>query len=496
MRQHPLWVGLVGLAAAIWLSAGCRAARQIRDPEYAGLIHAMAEAPSAAAQATVPPAAPSLAGPQPVETYVAYALAQNPDIQAARKRVEAAAERVPQAASLEDPTLSVMGYPFFPAVPQTAAGRGTARIAATQPVPWFGKLQSRAEVAEAETEMARRELAAAELEVIDRVKRAYYELYYVQQAIRVTEEDRKLLLDLTKSAESRYSAGKVSQQDWLRALLEVSNLQSELIRLRQELESSQARLAQLLHVSPDTPLRAVEQLPKEQIPHDLEHLYHQAVAIRPELQAQLAAVQRDRRSVELARLAYFPDFALTVDWAGMTTSGATAPTADGIPDVGIGMMVNVPIYRKRLDAGVREAEAKTVATARKYDSLRDQTVQEVKDLFAQATSQHALVQLFRDDIIPRAEQTLQVSSIAYETGQTDFLQLIDNWRQLLRFQVMYRRQESQLQQTLAALERVVGGELPREEAETTEKAPGPLPPQPAERPPLPPAPAEPPQAKP
>ena len=102
----------------------------------------------------------------------------------------------------------------------------------------------------------------------------------------------------------------------------------------------------------------------EQVPRDLERLYHQAVAARPELQAQLAAVQRDRRDVELARLAYFPDFAFTVDWMGMATEGALAPSADGVPDVGIGVMVNVPIYRKRLDAGVREAEAKTVASAR------------------------------------------------------------------------------------------------------------------------------------
>ena len=57
-----------------------------------------------------------------------------------RKKVEAAGERVPQAASLEDPTLSVMGYPFYPAVPQTAGGRATASVAATQAVPWFGKL--------------------------------------------------------------------------------------------------------------------------------------------------------------------------------------------------------------------------------------------------------------------------------------------------------------------------------------------------------------------
>jgi hypothetical protein len=43
-------------------------------------------------------------------------------------------------------------------------------------------------------------------------------------------------------------------------------------------------------------------------------------------------------------------------------------------------------------------------------------------------------------------------------GDVDFLQLIDNWQQLLRFQIAQHRLESQLFQTLATLERVVGGQ--------------------------------------
>ena len=83
----------------------------------------------------------------------------------------------------------------------------------------------------------------------------------------------------------------------------------------------------------------------------------------------------------------------------------------------------------------------------------------VKDLYARATSQYDLVRLFRDDIIPKSEQTLEVSQAAYQVGDVDFLQLIDNWQQLLRFRIAYHRLESQVQQTLATLERVVGGQF-------------------------------------
>jgi outer membrane protein TolC len=352
-----------------------------------------------------------------------------------------------------------MGFPFYPAVPQTAAGRVTVNMSASQAVPWLGTLETKARTAEAETNVARAKLAAKELEVIEQVKRAYYELYFIQQAIRITEENRELLLDFVQIADSKYRTGKASQQDVLRAQVEASNLANQLIRLRQELASTQAQLARLLHASPDTPVGALAELPAGEIPANLDRLYEEATRQRPELHAQLAEIQRDRHGVELARLAYFPDFKFSVDWTEMSAAGAMAPTADGIDDVGIGMMVDVPIYRKRLAAGVREAEAQTVASVREYDSLRDGTVQEVKDLFAQSTSQYDLVRLFRDDIIPKSQQTLEVSQAAYQVGDVDFLQLIDNWQQLLRFQIAYYRLESQLQQSLAMLERVVGGQI-------------------------------------
>jgi cobalt-zinc-cadmium efflux system outer membrane protein len=106
---------------------------------------------------------------------------------------------------------------------------------------------------------------------------------------------------------------------------------------------------------------------------------------------------------------------------------------------------------------VRSAEATAVSSAREYDSLRDGTLEEVTDLFAQAKSQQDLLTLFREDILPKARQTLEVSSRAYNVGEVDFLQLIDNWRQLLRYEVSYRRLEASLRQTVAELERMVGG---------------------------------------
>ena len=200
----------------------------------------------------------------------------------------------------------------------------------------------------------------------------------------------------------------------------------------------------------------LDQLPPEQAPRDLEWLQRQAVAARPELHAQLAAIERDQYAADLARLDYKPDVTLGMSWIDVSSSGIS-PVANGQDSFLMTAGINLPVYRKRLDSSVRSAEAKAVATAREYDALRDGTLEEVTDLFAQARSQQDLLVLFREDILPKARQTLEVSSQAYNVGEVDFLQLIDNWRQLLRYEISHRRLEASLRQTLAALEKTVGG---------------------------------------
>lgn len=452
MADHRLTRCATAIAV---LLAGCQAAHQIRDPEFAAIERSVSQSwnPAEAVVAANNPVLAHLEGPHSVEEYVQFALAQNPDIHAARKRMEALALQVPVAASLQDPAV---GMTFLPEQVQTASGQQELVLSANQKLPWRGKLATRADLAEAEANVARAELAAVELGTVEAVKRAYYELYYIQKAIEVTEADQTLLGEIRAVADTRYQAGNTTQQDVLRADLEILNVEDALIRLRQQLESGQARLAKVLHVSPQTKILALQELAPQQVPHDLDVLERQAIASQPELHAQLAAIQRDRNAVKLARLDYIPDLSLGATWISIADAGVS-PVANGRDAFLVNFGMNLPVYRKRLDSTVRSAEATVVSTARKYDSLRDGTLARVTDLFAQAQSQNKLLRLFDQDILPKARLTLDVSSRAYNVGEVDFLQLIDNWRQLLRYEVSFHRLEASLRQTLAELERVVGG---------------------------------------
>ena len=396
---------------------------------------------------------PALEGPHAVEEYVDVALANNPDVQAARQEVAARSSQVTVAASLPDPNLTTVAQP---APVQTAAGEFQFILNANQKFPWFGKLDARGAVAQAEVNSARAELVAATLATATGVKKVYYELFYVQRAIEVTEEERALLLQLRTVADTRYQTGQASLQDVLRADLEISGIDNSLIDLRQRKVTEQARLARLLNVSPQTRMEAEAELSPAALGEDLTTLQGQAVAARPELHEALARVTRDRRAVELARLDYRPDVTLGFAWIDVADAGL-APSSNGQDAVLLTAGVNLPIYRRRLDAQVRSAEAGAMASARRYDSLRAATLEEVTELVSTAASREEMLRLFDTDILPKARQTLEVSIEAYNVGDVDFLQLLDNWRQVLRYELGRHRLEADLRQALAGLEQAVGG---------------------------------------
>ncbi len=457
------WVGLLCismLAGAIVSSAGCRAGRQTNDVRYNQLSHsyidAQDQAPNSALAAA--PVAAAYSGAHSVEEYLQLGLTQNPEIQEARLMVESLANRVPQAASLADPTLGMTAYP---SPVQTAAGEQEFALSMSQAIPWRGKLATRAAVAEQDVVAARARLAAVELKVSEQIKNSYFQLYFLQQAILIVENDKAQLELIGSVVEQMYMVKReVTQQDVLQVQVAVSRLDSELVVFKQQRESAQAKLARLIHVAPETRPAALDRLPPEQTVVDIQQLYDLALQSRPELHAQLATVEKDRRSASLAQLANFPDMKFGFNWIATSATGIS-PGANGDDAFMLTLGMNLPVYKKRIDAGVREAQTRALSNARKYDRLKDETMEGVADLFAKIKSQQDNLELFRNDIIPKQKLTLDQSIDDYQVGKVDFLQMIENWRQLLRFHIAEKRFETDLQQTLASLARLTGSfELP------------------------------------
>jgi cobalt-zinc-cadmium efflux system outer membrane protein len=408
-----------------------------------------------------PPAPPELAGPRPVEAFIRVAMERNRGVQAAWFDVQAARERIPQATALDDPMVVSTIWPFPSNAPQfSLMGYGPYEAMISQEFPWFGTLAIRGEVAGEEVRGALSGLAAAQLDVIERVKRAYANLSYNERAERILLENRGLLEDFVEIATIRYRAGATSQQDVLRAENAVVEVDAELAEVRRGKAEARAALARQLHLGPGVELRTLpDPPPPAEAARQVEALYRIAAEARPELLGQRAEVSRSAREIELARKKYYPDVTVGLGYMMMSRANAMSELADGRDNVGLVVGFNLPIYREKLNAGVREAEARTIAEARRLEDLRDETFEAVAERFAEVEARREILGLFRDSYLGRSQQALDVAISDYQGGSLDFVSLITAWRDVLRVELQIAGVEAELIRALASLERVVGVQL-------------------------------------
>ena len=436
------------VAAASFVSvAGC-GGPAARPPR--GDVPAAAPATAAAPAQTAPAARPDLPETPSLADYLAVAASNNPGLAAAEAKWKAAAERVPQAKSLDDPRITY----------RTGLGTGMRQheVVIEQMLPWFGKLDLRAAVADEESQAARRQFDVQVLKVAYQVKNAYYEYYYLARAIDLARQNLDLIKGLGDIALARYKAGSGGYQDVTRAQVELGKLDD---RVR-TLEDSRGAAAARLNAAMNRPIEAALPWPKA-IPEGEggaasdEQVLAWLAAASPELKAMDHDIARERTSIELAKKDYWPDVGLGV---GYMNQVQRMIGSDDHMVVGM-VSVTLPIWREKYAAGVREAELRHEAALKMRADKANMLGADVKMALYQMRDAQRKMVLYLGTLIPKAKESLQATEAAFRTGQANFVDLVDGERTLLEFQLMYERMLADHAQRAAELEMLVGKELPR-----------------------------------
>ena len=375
----------------------------------------------------------------------------NPEILAARKRWEAAKEKIPQARSLPDPMAMFVAMKEHL---QTRAGPMEEKYAISQKFPFFGKRGLMGEMASGEAVMAHENYRAKALEVFSHVTRAYYELFYVDRSIGVSEELADQLRHFARVAERKFAVGGQSQTSVFRAQVELAKVLNDLISLQQERRSALARVNALLNRTPKTPVRP-DGPTDFAFPFDSEELAKKAFEHRPEIRAARAMVEKSEAATALAQRQFFPD--LTVGYElSKIGAGTTATPFDGEDAEAYTFQFNVPLWFNRTVPGVREAKANLAAGEALLTNWMNRTAYDVEDWAVKADTASRLVKLYRDTVLPQAGQALKSAQNGYEADRVMFLDLLDSVRMLLRFELEHVRHQANFAQAKAELERVLG----------------------------------------
>lgn len=401
-------------------------------------------------------AAPSQTEPPRLETLIAAALRDNPEVLAARHRYQAARQRPSQRSSLPDPMVS-LGYASVGS-PRPLAGLGVepmanAGLMFTQEFPAPGKRRLEGEIAAQQAQAEWHEYQAVQLGVISRLKQAYYRLYYAHAAGEVLARNRGLLESLLRITEARYSVGRASQQDVFKAQTELSLLESRAARLDQERRTRQAEINSLLARAYDAPVGAPEVLPPQELLVSLAQLLRAAEKNSPVLGRDEKRIARAELALNLARKGAYPDFALSAGYYNMGAMGSLYMfRAD----------FKLPLYfRRKQEPAIAEQLSELRSERSNYEADALNLRFRIQQDYSMAQTSWRLMKLYQTVVIPQAGLALEASLNSYETGAVDFLTVLTNFTAVLEHETNYYEELANYYVALSRLEEATGEVLIR-----------------------------------
>ena len=388
------------------------------------------------------PALPLLTPDTGMSNFLVYALLNSPNVQAAYEDWVSSVERITVERSLPDPKLTFQAY-IVESLTSLMPGL-------MQELPGPGKLRVAANVATAESRAKYFAFESAVLQTTFDVKSAYYNLYFLDERIRINRRTLALLGDLETAARAQNEVGKGTLQDVYRAQIERDQLATAITNLEDSRRPLTAQFKAALGLTrdqPDPPLPVkFESTPLEL---DADDVLASAFARNPQLKEAEAEVRLAEASIAQARKSNVPDFS-----AGLQAEVYSPPFY--WPQASM----TLPVWRDKIAAQITAAQAgKRAAEAR----LSAERIGITVDFVLRTYDYHEIIRnlaLLENQLIPKSWQSLQIARASYLSGQIDFFNLMDAERTWLDFQLQDVQERTRRETTLADLSLKIAGVPP------------------------------------
>jgi outer membrane protein TolC len=438
------------------LLAACAAQEWPEDLDR--LREAAAAVPSVPEEAPRPPSTDAdldrlLTQPLDLATLIPIVRARNPELREASSRTRSALEGVRSAGSLDDPMFKVEteGVPLHKPTAFNQAEDNKFGFSQTFPFP--GNLSLRSESATRDAEGIHQRYLDRERDVILRLKRAWLDYYAAYRGIETHDIHLQLMEAAEKISDAKFRTGAVTQQDVLKPQIEQVLLHNEVQAMEQMKGSARAAMNTLLHRPADAPLGDPKEIALPDETFDFADLLARAARTRPDLKAAELQVKSAQAMLNLARRERdLPDFSVGLDY--MQVPGA--------PD-GYGAMfsINLPWFTGKKSAEARRLEHQLRGDEAALDVARGRAQFEIRDAWLRVQAARRSVLLFRNELLPKSAQTVEVSRTAYEKDKSSFLELLDAERSLRDIRLKSILSLTQYEGAVADLEKAVGEDLRR-----------------------------------
>jgi len=416
----------------------------------------------------------STESPPTLAVYIAEAVESHPRLLQRHEEWMAAMERIPQAKGLEDPRFT---YGQF-----VLSDTQRAKVTISQQFPWFGMLKAKGDQAASEADVLLSRFHAERDAIVYGVEKHYYQYGLLAEQIQIVTSQVELLIYVEEIVQTKLALGLASDDE----LLRVSIAKTELTDRKRHLEGLRPILSRQVgaamgRVSHEVlPWPEAVSLPTAAPPASIiATLIQQA---NPNLKTFVYQLEALEYAEQVARKRGKPDITLGLDWTSIskprqlrpdrpypaslnaasrmisTATGATplVPrnvlidgyslansmepmrySGGGEDNLMLSIGVRVPLWRKKVKAGVKEAQHLQAAVEREQDALfldLESAAQQVRYAMDDAARRYTL---YADSLLPQAVQTYESlqEKYAIEYGGSSFIDILESVQQLLSFQL-------------------------------------------------------------
>lgn len=368
---------------------------------------------------------------------VAYALAHNGELQAARKEIEAAGGLVKQARLRANPSLDVNG------ARQINGKDNNVAVLGMLPLELGGRRTARVAVAMRELELRERLVAERERTLAAEVRAKFGETLAHILKLKLTED----LLEASRRGYSlvaaRVTAGRTPPLEENMTLVELNRLRSLRESEEGRVEVQMLELRNLIGMGPAERLRLREDFGDLIGPlPTLDAAIERALRERPDLQAARAAEYLAAAQIEQARAEGRYDANLTAGYQrmnsgfpvnGITDTGRLRPVQDVFHFFTFGVSINLPLRNQ--NQGAVEAAVANEEAARRRREFGELTVRrEVAAAFARYERAARAREIFRAGVRDQASANLKVVWQTYELGSKTLLDYIAEQRRYIEIE--------------------------------------------------------------
>jgi cobalt-zinc-cadmium efflux system outer membrane protein len=374
----------------------------------------------------------NLFGQTGLYNYLEIAAENNPAIRARYEAYLAAMELIPQVGSLPDPEIT-FGYFIQPI--ETRVGPQQAKFSLTQMFPWFGTLGAREDEAIEKARMKYEEFADSKALLFFNVKRNYYNLYALDQTIRITQSNLGILTSINDIVLVKIESGITDAVDALRIEMEKDELLNDMNHLQDLFNTSTLEFYKMLNINEDGPVLLPDTLWSEDIFLTKEVILQQILAGNHQLRQldYLAASYSGKEKV--ARKAGWPGFSLGLEYISTgendnMMSGANLSGKDALVFPKIGM--SLPLYRTKYSSMEKEAVYMYKAAQSQRTDKMNTLEYILNSSFDDYNDARRRIDLYQRQK-QRAEKSLYILRTVYEAYGTNFDELLNMERTLLKY---------------------------------------------------------------